>query len=280
MSAQGTLGRMLPDRPVVRLTDALTCALYGAVAEGGPNAKVFLPGGLDAGQWSEVPVQVIKTAEGGLLYCLDAEKAAAKEAEFFTALANAAAEGTVTFQGERHGGPFDTALAGESIGSEPIPQAFFASPIEFSIETGRIDLDFERLSEDEQAAIERLATTGYKGDEGDFRGWRAVGVERVGFLRWLASYRGKAAVEMESAVPDHRPKPTDQAVRQWMQDRVEQWPDNESAPSEEADLLAAKVHFAPGLSREEFRSVRKAETPAAWHASQGRRLLWGKAKLK
>jgi hypothetical protein len=76
---------------------------------------------------------------------------------------------------------------------------------------------------------------------------------------------------------DPRPKPTDVVVRRWMRERVANWPGDKPAPNEDGDFAAATAHFAPGLSRDEFRLVRNAETPAEWR-KQGRRKPWGKAK--
>ncbi len=73
------------------------------------------------------------------------------------------------------------------------------------------------------------------------------------------------------------PIPTDPAVRQWMRDRVNGWPDDKPAPSESKDLGAVFAYFAPGLTRDEFRLVRKGETPPEWR-TQGRRPPWGEAK--
>jgi hypothetical protein len=69
---------------------------------------------------------------------------------------------------------------------------------------------------------------------------------------------------------DLKPKPTDQAVRQWVRYRVESWPADRTAPSEQTDWEAARNHFGAGLTRDEFRMVRKDETPEYWR-TQGRR---------
>lgn len=75
----------------------------------------------------------------------------------------------------------------------------------------------------------------------------------------------------------NKPKPTNQAVRQWMRDRVASWPNDKSTPSEGDDLDAVQQHFAPGLSRDEFRNVRKSETPRGWR-KQGPRKPWGQVR--
>ena len=67
-----------------------------------------------------------------------------------------------------------------------------------------------------------------------------------------------------------KPKPMNQAVIAGMQNRVKNWPVNQPPPSEAVDWEAAQAHFAPGLSREELRAVRKAKTPPEWR-KQGRR---------
>jgi hypothetical protein len=78
-----------------------------------------------------------------------------------------------------------------------------------------------------------------------------------------------------------KPQPTDRAVREWFKNRVDAWPDDRSAPSEDDDWLAITQHFAPGLTRDEFRIVRndKDVTPPEWR-TQGPRLLWGKVKAR
>lgn len=86
------------------------------------------------------------------------------------------------------------------------------------------------------------------------------------------------AIDRELAtVAQNRPAPNDKAVRQWMRDRVKNWPENKPAPSEEEDWTAVCGHFAPGLRRDDFRIVRLAETPDAWR-KQGPRRNWGVAK--
>jgi hypothetical protein len=67
-----------------------------------------------------------------------------------------------------------------------------------------------------------------------------------------------------------KPKPTDQAVRQWMRDRVANWPADQKAPSEQTDWDAVQNYFSSGLTRGEFRAIRKEEAPAHWR-KQGRR---------
>jgi hypothetical protein len=76
-----------------------------------------------------------------------------------------------------------------------------------------------------------------------------------------------------------KPTPTDAAVRQWFRDRVAGWPDDKAAPSEDEDWHAAAAHFALGLTRDEIRLVREAETPEAWR-KKGRRRPWGIANQK
>jgi hypothetical protein len=80
-----------------------------------------------------------------------------------------------------------------------------------------------------------------------------------------------------AALPDSRPKPTNPAVRRWFRDRVSTWPDDQPAPTEAEDQRAIRQHFAPGLTRTEFRTARKQDTPAAWRR-QGRRVPWGVAR--
>ena len=78
---------------------------------------------------------------------------------------------------------------------------------------------------------------------------------------------------------DNCPRPSDSAVRQWFRDRVAAWPDDKAAPPENEDRQAAAAHFAPGLTRAEFRLVREDETPVAWR-KRGRRAPWGIVKQK
>ena len=87
------------------------------------------------------------------------------------------------------------------------------------------------------------------------------------------------SADMNASTPvDGRPKPTTQAVRKWMRDRVAAWPNDNLAPTERDDWHAARRHFANGLTRAEFRLVRSEETPQAWR-KQGKRLLWGVGKV-
>jgi hypothetical protein len=76
-----------------------------------------------------------------------------------------------------------------------------------------------------------------------------------------------------------KPRPTNPAVRGWIHDRVAAWADDKPAPSEEDDFAALSEHFAPGLSRDDFRELRKKETPALWR-KQGKRLPWGQVKSR
>ena len=76
-----------------------------------------------------------------------------------------------------------------------------------------------------------------------------------------------------------KPRPTNPVIRQWMRNRVASWPDDKPAPSEGDDWDAVQQHFATGLSREEFRKVRSAETPSEWR-KQGPRKPWGQIKNK
>jgi hypothetical protein len=74
------------------------------------------------------------------------------------------------------------------------------------------------------------------------------------------------------------PRATDRAVRQAMRERIAGWPDSKPAPDEEADFLAISAKFAPGsLSRDDFRIVRRDETPPEWR-TQGPRRPWGQIR--
>jgi hypothetical protein len=70
---------------------------------------------------------------------------------------------------------------------------------------------------------------------------------------------------------------TDKAVREWMRNRVSNWPDDKPPPNEEMDWSAAGSEFGDTLTQREFRIVRKDETPLAWR-KQGRRKSWGLLK--
>lgn len=88
----------------------------------------------------------------------------------------------------------------------------------------------------------------------------------------------KAGVVAQPSQPAYqKPNPSNPAVRRWMRDRVASWPDDKIAPPEDVDLCAAQNHFAPGLTRDDFRLVREAETPSEWR-KQGRRRPWGQVK--
>jgi hypothetical protein len=67
-----------------------------------------------------------------------------------------------------------------------------------------------------------------------------------------------------------KPRPTDPAVRQFQRNRVAGWPKDRAPPTEQEDWETARNHFGPGLTRDEFRLVRRDETPDAWRR-QGRR---------
>jgi hypothetical protein len=193
--------KSLPDKQFLRLTDALSFALYGTVAAGGPRGKVYLPAADSAihdtvsDPWDG---SVIEIAAGGLLHGLDADAAREVEREFHEKLEVAATKGVVRFFGERRGGAFTTEWASERTGATPIPPQFFGSPVEFSIETGRIDIDPEGLDDDERTIFERVALTDYQGEGRDFRGWGAVAVERDSFLAWLERWRDPLGTKVSS----------------------------------------------------------------------------------
>lgn len=71
--------------------------------------------------------------------------------------------------------------------------------------------------------------------------------------------------------------PTGSSVREWMRQRVEGWPNDRPAASEQADWEAARAKFGDALTQIDFRQVRREETPAAWR-KQGRRKPWGKLR--
>ena len=129
--------------------------------------------------------------------------------------------------------------------------------------------DLRRLREDEASKEANLQRTAY-----------SLGLCSPGDLAalppTLPAPTEQVAVD-GAAAADPRPKPTDCAVRQWMHERVAAWPDDEPAPNEAEDFAAATAHFAPGLSRYEFRMVRESETPAEWR-KQGPRKPWGRVK--
>ena len=77
---------------------------------------------------------------------------------------------------------------------------------------------------------------------------------------------------------DQRPKPTRERVVTWLQERVECWPDESPAPSEEVDWNAARSHFGEGLRRDyDFRPIREKATPHEWR-KPGPRKPWGQVK--
>jgi hypothetical protein len=94
-----------------------------------------------------------------------------------------------------------------------------------------------------------------------------------------ARHEGGAASQSKHKVDATKadPKVTDKAAREWMRDRVANWPDNKPPPSEEMDWYAACNEFRGALSQREFRIVRHSETPVAWR-KQGRRKRWGMLK--
>jgi hypothetical protein len=104
--------------------------------------------------------------------------------------------------------------------------------------------------------------------------------ERNPDFAWMDEFRMKPIVFPAAPAPARnvvKAKPTNRAVRQWMRDRVASWPNDKPAPSESDDWDAVQQHFAPELSRDEFRNVRKSETPPEWR-KQGPRKPWGQLK--
>jgi hypothetical protein len=104
--------------------------------------------------------------------------------------------------------------------------------------------------------------------------------ERNPDFAWMDEFRMKPIVFTAPPAPAKnvvKQKPTNPAVRQWMQNRVASWPNEKPAPSEGGDWDAAQQDFEPGLSREDFRNVRKSETPPGWR-KQGPRKPWGEVK--
>ena len=75
---------------------------------------------------------------------------------------------------------------------------------------------------------------------------------------------------------DYSNPATDRKVRRWMRYRVEHWPSDKPAPTQECDLAEAQKAF-PGLSRDELRLVRESEAPPEWRR-QGPRRLWGEVR--
>jgi hypothetical protein len=100
---------------------------------------------------------------------------------------------------------------------------------------------------------------------------------------WMDEFRGKPKEIATLRAPAKnplaltKPRPTNPAVRHWVRDRVASWPNDKPAPSESDDWDAVQQHFAPELSRDEFRNVRKSETPPEWR-KKGPRKPWGQLK--
>jgi hypothetical protein len=74
-----------------------------------------------------------------------------------------------------------------------------------------------------------------------------------------------------------RPKPHLEAVKDFFLDRVATWADEVPAASEDDDIKAVTGHFAPGISRDEIRTVRREVTPPEWR-KQGPRRPWGEVR--
>ncbi len=117
-----------------------------------------------------------------------------------------------------------------------------------------------------------------------FRQWR---IDQMGPIHssprseWMKPFRmepkeipTRAKIELTAS---QKPKQTNLAVRKWMEDRVSNWPDNKTPPSEQEDWEAVRRHFESGLTRDEFRIVRKDLTPEEWR-KQGPRKLCGRVK--
>jgi hypothetical protein len=133
------------------------------------------------------------------------------------------------------------------------------------------------------------ASAGLRAKKEEFRRWLheqredLPRPERNPEFAWMDAFRMKPieisalSAPAKNAVGPNKPRPMNPAVRQWMRDRVASWPDDKSTPSEGDDWDAVQQHFAPGLSREEFRNVRSAETPPEWR-KQGPRKPLGQVK--
>jgi hypothetical protein len=108
-------------------------------------------------------------------------------------------------------------------------------------------------------------------------GRRAVVIKEADFVAWLHSGSEATGAPVCAPSPSIRPKATVPALTKWFEDRVAAWPDTVPAPSERVDVAAAFDHFAPGLSRDDVRSVRVTATPRQWR-TQGPRRPWGDVK--
>jgi hypothetical protein len=75
--------------------------------------------------------------------------------------------------------------------------------------------------------------------------------ERNPDFDWMDEFRMKPRetsalpAPAKNAVGSDKPRPTNQAVRQWVRDRVTSWPDDKSTPSEDDDWNAARRHLRP-----------------------------------
>jgi hypothetical protein len=101
--------------------------------------------------------------------------------------------------------------------------------------------------------------------------------KREDFRRWRQEQREDLPARPAKNAGGNKQRPTNPAVRQWMRGRVDSWPDDKLTPTEGDDWDAVQQHFAPGLSRDAFRIVRREETPPEWR-KQGPRKPWGQIK--
>lgn len=98
------------------------------------------------------------------------------------------------------------------------------------------------------------------------------GVRLCGLMICPASPKRFGAKENKQRIRSHVTS-TPSAAREWMQERVKTWPDDEPPPSEEMDLAAARTHFDANFTRDELRIVRSDRkiTPSTWR-KPGRRM--------
>jgi hypothetical protein len=58
--------------------------------------------------------------------------------------------------------------------------------------------------------------------------------------------------------------PTSENLENWFRDRVETWPDDKPAPTQDDDFIAAKAYFSPNPTRQAVRDARTKIAPAQW----------------
>jgi hypothetical protein len=92
-----------------------------------------------------------------------------------------------------------------------------------------------------------------------------------GTLPPASTQAGTALPITNRPLSERRPSYSPDALRAWFVLRVRTWPEDAPFPTEAQDLAAARNSFEGRISRDPFRDIRRAKTPASWRESGPRR---------